>query len=96
MAKTSRQQTLAGFEEPASDTKPSVQLPVPAAIPSLASVVVPTEEPSLARRASEGEPSLALRVSGIRHFAHLGKEWAARKGMEWDTENRSATQSLPK
>jgi DNA polymerase I len=60
MAKTSRQQTLIGFDEPESARKPSVQEPLPA-LPSPASVVVPDGMPSLAHRASD-DPSLAHRV----------------------------------
>ncbi|MCE9529068.1 MAG: DNA polymerase I, partial [Planctomycetales bacterium] len=58
MAKTSRQQTLAGFDEPETGKKPSVQEPVLAVCPP-----PPGEEPSLARRASEEEPSQARRAS---------------------------------
>ncbi|MFN0020731.1 MAG: DNA polymerase I [Pirellulaceae bacterium] len=50
MAKTSRQQTLAGFDEPEIGNKPSVQEPVLAVCPP-----PPGEDPSLARRASEDD-----------------------------------------
>lgn len=55
MAKTSRQQTLLGFEEPETGKKPSVQEPVMAVCPP-PPPAAPGEEPLLARRASvEGE-----------------------------------------
>jgi DNA polymerase I len=65
MAKTSRQQTLAGFDEPETGKKPSVQFPPPA-LPSPASVVTPAEDPSLARRDSEADdaPVLAGDLAG--------------------------------